>query len=303
MEYKATLNHLEYLEKKYDIKIRREKAVKPIPYIVKHMGQPFISKTVSEYLQRLQKHNFQFDDLPLNDLVKKYCIKADAEKAAMLDEKVKAVTNEKDVTVNGWYRLDGEWYRGLISALKWWCNAKNDDGADPSWFNISRNKYLKEFILSNPPGFEISNMCCKYVKKDVAKHYQKTNDIELTVLGIRRAEGAQRAASYKTCYTTHKNGIDSYLPLFWYTNDDKKEYEEYFNIIHSDCYTKYGMSRTGCVGCPYGLKLSEELDVMKKYEPNLYKAVNNIFKNSYEYTQKYREFQKTQKEHDKGDQL
>ena len=29
---------------------------------------------------------------------------------------------------------------------------------------------------------------------------------------------------------------------------------------------------------------------MKKYEPKLYKAVNNIFKDSYEYTRKYREF-------------
>lgn len=35
-----------------------------------------------------------------------------------------------------------------------------------------------------------------------------------------------------------------------------------------------------------------ELDVIKKYKPKLYKAVTNIFKDSYEYTRKYVEFRK-----------
>ena len=43
-------------------------------------------------------------------------------------------------------------------ALKWWCNN------NASRFNISRNKYLKEFILHNPPTFKISN---KWTKKKI----------------------------------------------------------------------------------------------------------------------------------------
>lgn len=50
------------------------------------------------------------------------------------------------------------------------------------------------------------------------------------------------------------------------------------------------MKRTGCVGCPYGKDFEYELEVVKQYEPKLYKAVNNIFKDSYEYTRKYRQF-------------
>ena len=36
--------------------------------------------------------------------------------------------------------------------------------------------------------------------------------------------------------------------------------------------------------------MEEELDILREYEPNLYKAVNVIFGDSYEYTRKYREY-------------
>lgn len=39
-----------------------------------------------------------------------------------------------------------------------------------------------------------------------------------------------------------------------------------------------------------------ELEVIKKYEPRLYKAVNNTFGESYEYTRRYRDFYKQMKE-------
>ena len=34
----------------------------------------------------------------------------------------------------------------------------------------------------------------------------------------------------------------------------------------------------------------KELEVIKEHEPNLYKAVCNVFKDSYEYTRQYRQF-------------
>lgn len=54
------------------------------------------------------------------------------------------------------------------------------------------------------------------------------------------------------------------------------EYEDHCDILHSKCYTEYGLKRTGC---PYGF----ELNVIQK----LYKAVMNIFGESY---RKYKEF-------------
>ena len=47
LEYRATKEHLDYLEKKYDITIERIKACKPIPACCKEYGQPFLSKYVN----------------------------------------------------------------------------------------------------------------------------------------------------------------------------------------------------------------------------------------------------------------
>ena len=49
-------------------------------------------------------------------------------------------------------------------------------------------------------------------------------------------------------------------------------FDIYFNIMHSKCYSQYG-----CVGCPFGRDFEHELEIIQKYEPKLYKAVNIIF--------------------------
>lgn len=260
LEYKATREHLSYLEDKYGIEISRQRPTKPIPYTTKHYGQPFISKRVSGYIERLQKHDFKWEDESFDVLYKRY-------------PRCKA-------------------------ALRWWCNAWDADGK--SQFGISQNKYLKEFMVQNPPTFRISSICCQYAKKDVAHRYVKERHADLSIIGVRKAEGGARATAYKTCYSVHDKGVDYYRPLFWYSDNDREEYEKVFGITHSKCYTEYGLVRTGCVGCPYGLKLNQELEIIKKYEPNLYTATCNIFKDSYEYTKQYREFQKQQKELLKG---
>ena len=86
--------------------------------------------------------------------------------------------------------------------------------------------------------------------------------------------------------------VDHYRPLFWFSNEDKEFYEKLFNITHSDCYKKWGYVRTGCVGCPYNLRLFEDLNISVQYEPNIVVACNNVFKDAYEYTRKFKEFRK-----------
>lgn len=46
------------------------------------------------------------------------------------------------------------------------------------------------------------------------------------------------------------------------------------------------------IGCPYNSKCEEELQIMNKYEPLLYKAAQNIFGQSYDYKKKYLAFKK-----------
>ena len=255
IEYQATKEHLKFLEEKYGIKIKRHKAIKPIPIACKLYGQPFLSKYVSEMIQRLQKHGFKWENKLFEELY-----------------------NE---------------YPNCKIALQWWCNYNISDT-----FNISKNKYLKEFLIEYPPTFMISNKCCKYAKKDVVEKLIKNNNYELEINGVRKNEGGIRNVIYKSCFD-NSNNYDRYRPLFWYINHDKKDYEKHYGVIHSKCYTEYGMKRTGCAGCPYGRNFEQELEIMQKYESKLFVAVNRIFGDSYDYTRKYREFCEMKNEEEK----
>ena len=244
LEYEATKEHIKYLQDKYNILITTLKPKTPIPLAVKKYGQPFLSKMVSENIQRLQKHGFKWENKPYEELVKDY--------------------------------------PNCKSALQWWCNSRKNNVL----LGITRNKGLKEFMINNNPKFNISNKCCKYAKKDILKDLLKQG-YDLNISGIRKSEGGVRSTAYKSCFDTQYN-YDNYRPIFWFTDDDKLEYRKLFNVNNSKCYTLYGLKRTGCVGCPFGKNYKEELEIVKKYEPKLYKAVTNLFKDSYEYLNKYK---------------
>lgn len=104
-----------------------------------------------------------------------------------------------------------------------------------------------------------------------------------------------RATAYKNCFSSYEDKTDEWRPVFYYTNNDKLEYKNKFNIKNSDCYEKYGFTRTGCTGCPFNRNLFDDFLKIKKYEPKLYKASQNIFKDTYEYTKQFREFQAERK--------
>jgi len=265
LEFEATKRHLEYLEDRYGIKILREKAVKPIPIACKDYGQPFISKMVSGAIYGLQRNGFKWEDKPYEELVEEY-------------PKCK-------------------------SYISWWCNARDTKDFGYSMFNINYNKGLKEFLMANPPTFKVSNRCCKYAKKDVSKQIIEKYKCDLLIMGLRKAEGGIRTLKYKTCFSDNGVDCDTFRPIFWYVDLDKKFYEEKFEIVHSDCYTKYGMKRTGCAGCPYNRQLLDNLNILKEYEPKLYKAVTTIFKDSYDLTQKYRQYRKQLGEDEKNSQI
>lgn len=191
IEYQATKDHLDYLEQKYDIEIIRERAIKPIPITCREYGQPFLNKFVSDMICRLQKHNFKWEDKPLDELLKEY--------------------------------------PNCKGALMWWCNAREVNDFGYSMFNINFKKYLKEFLLANPPKFKISSKCCMYAKKDVSKQLIKEYNADLMVIGVRKSEGGIRSASYKNCYSIKSDGVDDYRPIFWYKEDTKERYEK--NLI------------------------------------------------------------------------
>lgn len=263
MEYEATKRHLAELEKKYNIKIESVPPILPIPICCRKYGVPFWSKRVSEMIYRLQRHNFKWEDKPFEVLIKEY--------------------------------------PHCRSALRWWCNEypRKDNGSESS-LNIDYVPFLKEYMIANPPPVPMSAKCCQKAKKEPAAKFTKEQDADMTCTGLRKCEGGNRSISFKTCFTvTEGDGADTFRPLFWLTNSDRKDYEKHYNITHSDCYEVWGMDRTGCPGCPYGKNFEQELELMQKYEPKFYKAAINVFGASYEYTRGYLAFRKEMKELDK----
>lgn len=231
----------------------------------KEYGQPFLSKYASDMISRLQKVDFKWEDKSYEELSLEY----------------------KNVT----------------GPLKWWCNMNDKVHMNDhcfSRFNISFNKYLKEFLILNPPSFKISADCCKYAKKDVVQELMNKYDADLSIVGVRKVEGGIRSAAYENCFSEDLHGYSQYRHLWWYKNEDKYEYEKQNRIKHSNCYIVYGFKRTGCCCCPYGRDLFKELSVTQKYEPKLYKAVSAVFKDSYEYTKQYRQFVQDMKRKEKG---
>lgn len=246
LEYRATREHLKYLEKAYGIEIQRRRAKKTVAVCCKEHGVPFMAKHVSEFISRLQSHGFRWENEPYDALLKRYT--------------------------------------GCQSALRWWC----DENGDGSRFGISRNRLLKEFIIDHNPDFPISNRCCKYAKKDVAADALKDTKADLNMVGVRKSEGGNRAVT-NTCVTRH-GSVDTYRPVYWWDDETRCEYKRLFDLRNSDCYEKYGLRRTGCVGCPFNKNHVAELGVMGMYESNLCKAALKVFGAAYNYTMAYRDY-------------
>ena len=256
IEYRATKEHLDYLEDRYGIKIHRVRAVKTVPVCCKQYGVPFISKMCSQHMHTLQTHDFEWDDKPLAILRKMY---PDAP----------------------------------LSSLRWWSNDYTSKGMYTSYC-INRNKWLREYVISNHPSFKISGKCCHYAKKLPAEKSARENGCDVRLMGTRRSEGGVRSLSSK-CFEPKDGGPDFYKPVYWLNNEDKAFYVERFGIEHSDCYA-WGFTRTGCVGCPFNRQCMSDLSLAERHEPNVVRAARRVFADSYEYTLAYREYVKA-KEH------
>lgn len=251
VEMDATKRHLTYLENKYGITINRERGKTQVAGAVRNVGYPFYSKTFAEYIYRLQKHGFQWEDKPFDVLYKRY--------------------------------------PDCKAALRWWCNNWKDEPHKPLQSEIASAKLLKEFMIENPPTFNISSRCCNESKKKVGDAVRKKYGADIQLVGIRKAEGGARSTGVKTCMADGAHG-KQYYPLFWWKAEDKVAFEKSYSIVHSDAYTTYGCKRTGCAGCPFAGHFDDELNMLWQHEPQLANAVEHIFAPSYEYTRAYRKY-------------
>lgn len=266
LEMEATKRHVQTMRKKYGVEIEEIRPKTSIVNAVRKHGQPFISKIMSMGLEGWQRKH-----IPLYVADEYDKAEDKAAKRAELRER----------------------YPGSESTLNFLCCCNSAGEPRPHiQLVINSSKYLKDFLQECPPDFKISASCCNYCKKQPAHRVQK--DYEMVITGERRDEGGMRSVPRKDntalCFTETGHGQYRLRPLYYVSDEDKAWYKATWGIQYSDAYEVYGMKRTGCCGCPISYRATEDLELIRPYEPNLVKAALAVFGDSYRYRRKYVEY-------------
>lgn len=277
LEMKAIKDHVKETSEKYGIQIEECRPKVGIVQASRKYGIPFVSKIMSSGLEGWQKKC-----IPLS-------IADEYDQAEDKYEKRKELK---------------ERYPKCESVINFLCCCNSAGEPRPNiQIVINSSKYMRDFIAEYPPDFKISAKCCDYCKKNVAHSVQK--DYDMVITGERRDEGGIRSVPRKDntalCFTETASGQYRLRPLYYVSDKDKAWYKERYRIRYSDAYEVYGLTRTGCCGCPISYKAVEDLEKIRKYEPNVVKAAWNIFGKSYEYRMKYNEYKQMRKEQEKNE--
>lgn len=275
LEMEAIKRHVKDMEKQYDVTITEYRPKKNIVLATREHGLPFVSKIMSAGLEGIQKKN-----IPLSI----------ADEYANAEDKVAKRAELK------------KRYPGCEATINFLCCCNSKGEPRPNiQLVINSSKYMLDFIKENPIPFKVSSKCCDYCKKQVAHAVQKGFDMVIT--GERRDEGGMRSVPRKDntslCFSETANGQYRLRPLYYVSDKDKQWYKDYHKIRYSDAYEVYGLTRTGCCGCPISAKAVEDLEKIRPFEPNLVKAAWNVFGESYRYRQQYNEYKKTRRNNEK----
>jgi 3'-phosphoadenosine 5'-phosphosulfate sulfotransferase (PAPS reductase)/FAD synthetase len=279
LEMKATKDHVKATAEKYGVTIEEVRPKINIVKAARDIGIPFVSKIMSQGLEGWQKKG-----IPLS-IAEEY---AKAEDKAAKRKELK------------------ERYPKCESIINFLCCCNSKGEPRPNiQLVINSSKYMLDFIREYPPDFQISAKCCDYCKKQIAHRVQK--DYEMIITGERMAEGGMRSvprseqwnANNTMCFAETFDGQFRFRPLFYVSDKDKAWYKEHYGIKYSDAYEVYGLTRTGCCGCPISYKAVEDLEKIRPYEPNVVKAAWNIFGDSYRYRKKYNEYKREKMESEK----
>lgn len=263
LEMQATKDHVKATAEKYGVEITEYRPKVNIVQATRQHGVPFVSKIMSMGLSEWQKKG-----VPLSI----------ADEYAAAEDKI-AKYNELC-----------ERYPKSKLAIKFICCCNSKGEPRPNiQLVINSSRYMRDFISECPPDFKISEKCCDYCKKQLAHKVQKGYDMIIT--GERYAEGGARTMNHNIgsslCFTENSDGQYRFRPLYYVSDADKAWYKDYYGIRYSDAYEVYGLTRTGCCGCPISYKAVDDLEKIRPYEPQVVKAAWNIFGKSYEYRQKY----------------
>lgn len=138
-----------------------------------------------------------------------------------------------------------------------------------------------EYQFSNDFKLKVSDKCCKNLKIIPLRDWSIKNNKKHKILGIRSGEGGRRYTA--KCLVTRYNGDISFHPLAVVSSKWEEWVIQEHNINICDIYKQpYNFNRTGCKGCPFNIKLQEELDILEKYFPSERNQCEIIWKPVYD---------------------
>lgn len=278
IEMQATKDHVKATAEKYGVEIKEctpdyhIKGEMNVVLATRKYGIPFVSKIMSSAMETVQKKQLPFS------------IKEEYDQAEDKEAKRQELR---------------ERFPNAEQGINFLCCCNSAGEPRPNiQLVINSSAYMYDFMKEYPPDFQMSAKCCECCKKHVAHRVQK--GYEMIITGERRDEGGMRSVprsgeeNKHMCFTETNSGQYRLRPLFYVSDKDKQWYKEIHGIRYSDAYEVYGLTRTGCCGCPISYKAVEDLEKIRPYEPTLVKAAWNVFGKSYEYRAKYNEY-KTQR--------
>ena len=156
------------------------------------------------------------------------------------------------------------------------------DGTYKTGFGLS--KTAREYVKSGN-AHNITHLCCYYLKKKPAHDFEKETGLK-SILGIRGGESTLRRKQYNSCFTKDKK----FTPLWDLTDELLDQIYDEFNIEIPNVYNY--VSRTGCMGCPYGSYKHETTKELELLDRSQRRFVCDYFKESYKVLGIKTEYQK-----------
>lgn len=143
-------------------------------------------------------------------------------------------------------------------------------------------KVLK-YQFEEGTDFKISDKCCTKLKKEPFTKWQNENGKPYKMTGERLGEGGLRA-SHKGCLVIDKNSkLKKFKPLNPMTDEWMEWFIEEYHIELCELYKEpYNFKRTGCLGCPFNIKIQDTLDVLEEKLPIEKKKAEAIWKPVYQ---------------------
>ena len=178
------------------------------------------------------------------------------------------------------------------------CFSKLQDGWIYRWQHGNRQPYLERLVKRLPRDEEghiskfalsqkasrlllegklhpISPYCCKFLKKEPARKFERERERK-PILGVRGGESLMRSTSYRSCFTQDRK----FTPLHDLSDELLGKIYEECGIEIPEIYNH--ITRTGCMGCPYGSWKGDTLKELGLINENQRNFVMKYFKESYE---------------------